>query len=428
MTATKVLTSVTRAKTTDSAPKRSIVLGCAMTGAKYTPRNHYLRKDRILDAICCGDTIPCKADEIVTEAAALYEMGCRYIHIHARNGRTREQTANLTSYSYYGRNLFVKCPQAVLSYGGSRNGVEIDDTVAKGGEFSRVAHMELPLRAGGAHFVTGQAAVELQIILDMEHQGYLSVNCETGDFKVLKKIKSYVPADKVAQVKLDVHATKGARNYGASSAAIQYGVLKRSVAARSTLSLPFECEWTQLSRSFALTHLLAHEFDFGFERVRRLNITILFGFSPRLPFPKTYSEFKRAVDKALSIGRDGTLIVTVACGASVLPQHASSECRKMDVGPLKGQRLSPADIIAAYCAMPDSGVSIVRVGLEDTPYAVTRDSRILPTTNLDLAERARYIVEQSGGSIELTPSSIIDEKDINRTSMRPIGVEEVRAA
>ncbi len=407
---------------------RKLILGCAMTGAKYTPQNHHLRKDRIFDAICCGDMIPCTDDEIVGEAVALYEAGCRYIHVHARNGTTREQTADLGSYSSYGRRLLSRCPDVALSYGGSRNGVEIDRAVEKFGEFSRVAHSELPLSAGGAHFVTGQAAVELQVTLDMERQGYLSMDCETGDFSILKPIDNYLATTAVSEVKLDVFATKGARNYGASSAAMQFEVLKKTTAARANLKLPFECEWTQLARSYALTHMIVHEFDFGFSKIEHLNITILFGFSPRLPFPDTYDSFCQAVQKAKSIARPGQLEVSVTCGASVLPQQALKYCRAMDVGPQKGEVMGPTDIIAGYCAMPVSGVDVVRVGLEDTPYIVSRDLKVLPTTNFELVQRTKDTLSKNGVAIDLVPEAILGVADQYDGLITSVGLEKVHAA
>ena len=37
--------------------RKTLILGCASTGAKFTPRNHAATGDRLLDSICTGATI-----------------------------------------------------------------------------------------------------------------------------------------------------------------------------------------------------------------------------------------------------------------------------------------------------------------------------------------------------------------------------------
>ncbi|OOK68313.1 hypothetical protein BZL29_6992 [Mycobacterium kansasii] len=59
----------------------------------------------------------------------------------------------------------------LISFGASRNGVEVKEAIRRYGEWERISQSALPLHLGGAHFVTGQAAVELQIILDLERRG-----------------------------------------------------------------------------------------------------------------------------------------------------------------------------------------------------------------------------------------------------------------
>lgn len=71
----------------------------------------------------------------------------------------------------------------------------------------------------------------------------------------------------------------------------------------------------------------------------------------------------------------------------------------MDVGPMTGQLLQPVDRLTGYAAMPDSGVDILRVGMEDTPYMVDRARNVVPTTNSQLAERARGFLETCGANV-----------------------------
>ena len=138
-----------------------------------------------------------------------------------------------------------------------------------------------------------------------------------------------------------------------------------------------------------LTWNLANAMPNGVRRVGRLNITLLFGFSPRLSFPRNHAEFCRLVGKARAIappvdGGDTTpLRISISVGSAVLPQHAAHHMRSVDVGPLAGM---PMGILSTYAALPNSQVDILRVGIEDTPYALDPQGRLLPTSNAELAQ------------------------------------------
>ena len=85
--------------------RKTLILGCASTGAKFTPRNHAATGDRLLDSICTGATIRTAPGELLDEARQLYEMGCRYYHYHARNPLTQEQTTDNDIYQAVSRAL-----------------------------------------------------------------------------------------------------------------------------------------------------------------------------------------------------------------------------------------------------------------------------------------------------------------------------------
>ena len=380
---------------------KKLLLGCAATGAKYTPCNHRVLGNRVRDAINAGDLIACTRDEVACEMRHLHDAGVRYHHHHARNPQTREQSCSLALYREIG-NLARECaPHAALSFGGSRNGPEIDQAVSEHGEWARIAHVRLSLDEGGAHFVTAQAAVELQIARDAERKGFVRFNEATGDFKVLRHLAEYVPDATIAPTRLEVNASCQARNYGASSPSIQLSVLRRTIAARIANGLPFEVEWVQAAPSHFLTWFATHVLSPSVAQCGRLNITVLFGFSPKLPFPENYADFRRTVGQALRVaeGANPPLKVSVICGAAVLPQHAAKHIRPLDVGPLAGLPLGPMERLVAYACQPDSGVDGVRVGLEDSPYMLDGSGRVMPTTNLFLAERAVQLIDIHGAEI-----------------------------
>lgn len=389
-----------RTKSLTSASE--LILGVARTGAKFTPCNHKQTGNRVFDAISAGDMIQVEAENIEAEMKDLYGMDVRYIHEHARNPESREQTTDLDVYRTVSRIARKVAPDAILSFGGSRNGREVGAAIERDGEIARVAQAGFSLSEGGAPFVTTQAAIELQIVTDMENQGYIKIFPDDGRYTVLRPLEDYVPSGDIEVAKLAVHSTDGGGNYGPSSAAIQFETLKWTIEARERLGLPYEVEWVQEARSSFLTWYLANGLKKNVRQIGRLNITLLFGFSPRLPFPETYTDFRRLVKKAKAIadpvegGNDTPLAISVSVGAAVLPQHAARHLRPVDVGPLAGTPLGPMDRIAVYASQPDADVDILRVGLEDTPFVLDPSGRPLPATNSELVHRARRIIDQHG--------------------------------
>ena len=80
----------------------------------------------------------------------------------------------------------------------------------------------------------------------------------------------------------------------------------------------------------------------------------------------------------------------------------------MDVGPLKGQLLTPIDRLIAYAVKPASNVDVIRVGLEDTPYVQHANYKLLPTTNIQLLQHSRALIERLGGAV------LTDETSLNQ--------------
>ena len=359
--------------------------------------------NRIYDAICSGDLIPVSFGDIQTELDQLIQSGCGYWHIHARNPSTREQSCDNDLYYHYSAIAKRLNPHLLVSFGGSRNGSEIAESLRDKGEWDRISQIALALDDGGAHFVTAQAAIELQIVCDLERQGYVEFDHHTGNFELLKNLECYVPSGIVRKADIEVNSTHNGGNYGCSSACVQLEILQHCLFERSKLGLPFEVEWVQHARSRFLTWLLLNYFSKQQTVPKRLNITLLFGFSPRLPFPLKYDDFQRVVCHAKDIAtghpNQEQIKVTVAVGAAVLPQHSGKCTVLMDVGPLKGQLLTPIDRLIAYAVEPASNIDVIRVGLEDTPYVQDANYTLLPTTNIQLVQHARALIECLGGTV-----------------------------
>lgn len=68
---------------------RKLVLGSAVTGAKFTPTNHAPTGNPLIDLVSTGETIKSDIDALAAEAASLYSIGVRYHHYHARNRNPR---------------------------------------------------------------------------------------------------------------------------------------------------------------------------------------------------------------------------------------------------------------------------------------------------------------------------------------------------
>jgi hypothetical protein len=394
---------------------KTLILGCASTGAKFTPDNHLQTGDELLDNICTGTAIKTSYLELVEEAKALYEMGCRYYHYHARNPLTHEQTTDNRIYQSVSRSVQRQCKDVLISFGASRNGREVQQNIRHFGEWERVSQCALPLHLGGAHFVTIQAAIELQVICELEKQSKQPLTLEyasTPEF--LHALSRYTPSARIERAQLNTHSTSKGADYGSTSPLIQFQVYKNAIQARQKLGLFHEVEWVQLVRSYAMTRFAVEHPAMRLGGSGQLNIILLFGFSPRLPFPETYAEFKSVIDAAKSLEYDiaePTLKkrhVTITVGAAVMPQHAGGHFKALDVGPRRGVKMCAARRLAAYAAQPDSQVDILRTGMEDTPYAVDSLGEIQLSDNLQLLSTAIQELQANGAQIEADAERIFE--------------------
>jgi len=385
---------------------KQLLVGIALTGAKYTP-NHHKGNGKEIDKILRGDFISTDLEEAKQEIAGLYGMGLRYFHWHARNPDTREQSCGSAIYQRFGRLIRSALPDIVLSYGGSRNGSEIAEALRQEGEWIRLCHAALSREEGGADFVTIQAAAELAIIIDMERQGYLKHFPERDIIITLKSLDDYVASSKVESLAIKAHSTAGGANYGSSSAQQQLEVFQRAIESRGQAGLPQEVEWTQLERSYALTKVAVKHLNPGLANTGRLNITILFGFSPKMPFPLTYADFQYAVELARSIEKVSPrpLNLSISVGAAVLPQQAKDLSVPLDIGPYKGETVSPLERLVAYTCQLDSDVDLLRCGLEDTPYLLNK-GEIVAATNSEVAAFTLQMIEKHGGQVTTDPSIV----------------------
>jgi uncharacterized protein (DUF849 family) len=390
---------------------RSLILGCCSTGAKYTPLNHRNTGDPILDRICNGEDIPVSAERVRDELIQLYALGCRYYHYHARNFATGEQTTDNRVYERIGRMAQALCPDMLLSFGASRNSQEVIGNIGRLGEWERVSQTDLPLAEGGAHFVTMQAAIELQIIRDLEDQGLVMTLEYIESEAFLRDIERYLPSTRAEDVRLETNSTANGSNYGRSSPFVQMETYGRAIRARRRQGLCDEVEWVQFLRSYAMTRLAIERHDLALAGHGQLNITLLFGFSPKLPFPTSYDEFRAVVAAAKRLERDPRTgerrrRVSISVGAAVLPQQARKALAPLDVGPDRGRELCAVRRLVAYAAQPDSDVDVLRVGMEDTPYVVDRDGAIRPTTNIELCDVAVEEIDRHGATLVCDPALV----------------------
>ncbi|MFJ2456823.1 3-keto-5-aminohexanoate cleavage protein [Pseudomonas protegens] len=421
-----------------SKPQNTLILGCASTGAKFTPRNHYLTGDQLLDSICTGATIKGDQDAIVKEAIELYDLGCRYYHYHARNPITQEQTTDNDIYQVVSRNIQRSCKDVLLSFGASRNGKEVQENIRAFGEWERVSQCALPLHFGGAHFVTIQAAIELQIICELEKK------TQKLDFEYmyssafLEEIKKYVPSARVMQATMETNSTSKGADYGSTSPSIQFQVYKSAISARRQLGLFHEVEWVQLARSYGMTRFAVEHPSLQLGSSGQLNIILLFGFSSRLPFPSSYEEFCNIIEVAKSLESDISnpdfkrRKITITVGAAIIPQQAHLHYQMVDVGPRKGTEMCALRRLATYACQPGSSVDILRVGMEDTPYGVGKGGGVHMCDNRQLIEYVLEEMSYNGVAPELNPEVIINRMglDIVRDELltaqrqRPLGVPE----
>jgi hypothetical protein len=398
---------------------KSLVLGCASTGAKFTPANHRLTGDTLLDEISSGGTIKTSPAALLAEADALHSMGCRYYHHHARNRRTHEQTTSNEVYQEISRELQRRCPDLLISFGASRNGAEVRESIARFGEWERVSQCGLPLHLGGAHFVTIQSAVELQLMSELERQfGEWPVTAVDSS-RFADAILAYQPSDRLANTQLDTYSTSKGADYGRTSPAIQFEVYRSAIEARCRLGLFHEVEWVQFPRSHAMSRYAVEHPLLGLGSSGQLNVTILFGFSPRLPFPRSYAEFRRVVAAAKSLEHDlaepgiQKRHVAITVGAAVLPQQAGAHFTPLDIGPRTGRRMCALRRLANYACQPDSDVDILRFGMEDSPYTVDSEGRLRLAGNADLAEAVLTEMAANGVHAETGHQAISERLGLN---------------
>ncbi|MFJ9634480.1 hypothetical protein ACIRU8_42990 [Streptomyces sp. NPDC101175] len=399
--------------------EKNLILGCASTGAKFTPGNHRTTGDMLLDKISTGATIKSSPLALIAEAEALYGMGCRYYHYHARNPRTQEQSTSNEIYQEISRPLQRRCKDLLISFGASRNGPEVRESIHRFGEWERISQSGLPLHLGGAHFVTLQAAVELQLMCEVERQ-YGDLTLSLIDSEGFSKIiADYKPSDRLATTDLETYSTSNGANYGRTSPLIQFEVYRNAIQARQRLGLFHEVEWVQFLRSYALTRYAVEHPEMRLGGSGQLNITLLFGFSPRLPFPKSYAEFKRVVDAAKRLEYDladpsvKKRQVTVSVGAAVLPGQIAEHFVPLDVGARRGQAACALRRLATYAAQPDSGVDVVRFGMEDTPYAVDEHGDIRLADNCELAELVINELAANSVGVQTDPDVIFERMGSN---------------
>ncbi len=284
--------------------RKTLILGCASTGAKFTPRNHAATGDRLLDSICTGATIRTAPGELLDEARQLYEMGCRYYHYHARNPLTQEQTTDNDIYQAVSRALQNRFPDLMLSFGASRNGSEVQENIRRFGEWERVSHCAIPLHLGGAHFVTIQAAIELQVICELEKQRRKLDLDYASSPAFLADLRDYQPSTALERAELQTHSTSKGADYGVTSPMTQFQVYRNAIQARQKLGLFHEVEWVQHVRSYAMTRFAVEHPRLRLGGSGQLNVILLFGFSPRLPFPETYQQFRAVIESAKSLEYD----------------------------------------------------------------------------------------------------------------------------
>ncbi|MET7830722.1 MULTISPECIES: hypothetical protein [Streptomyces] len=399
--------------------EKSLILGCASTGAKFTPGNHRATGNALLDQISSGATIKNSQLALIAEAEALYGMGCRYYHYHARNPRTHEQSTSNDIYQQISRPLQRRCKEMLISFGASRNGPEVRESIQRFGEWERISQSSLPLHLGGAHFVTVQAAVELQLMCEVERQyGDLSLDFIDSD-GFSKIVSDYRPSDRLTTTSLETYSTSNGADYGRTSPLIQFEVYRSAAQARQRLGLFHEVEWVQFPRSYAMTRYAVEHPLIRLGGSGQLNITLLFGFSPRLPFPRTYAEFKEVVDAARKLEYDLSdpgvkkRHVTITVGAAVLPEQAGQHVAPLDVGALKGQSACALRRLATYAAQPGSGVDVLRFGMEDTPYAVDPLGGLRLADNADLAEIVINEIALNGAQVETDHDVIFDRMGLN---------------
>lgn len=243
----------------------------------------------------------------------------------------------------------------------------------------------------------------LQIVLDLERQGHSITPSDVTCRGFADIVNSYIPDHSHLDASLKTHSSTNGANYGSTSAYTQFETYKHAVQARRDLRFLHEIEWVQLDRSYAMTCFATEHQDIRLGSSAQLNITLLFGFSPKLPFPHTYREFREAVELAKLLEYDvaGERVrdATISVGAAVIPQQAESNYIPLDIGPRAGRPACALRRLATYAAQHDSGVDVLRSGMEDTPYMVDESGNIHVCDNVKLVRLYRQVTEVAGARV-----------------------------
>ncbi|MFF6594636.1 hypothetical protein ACET4M_07235 [Pseudomonas aeruginosa] len=220
---------------------------------------------------------------------------------------------------------------------------------------------------------------------------------------------------------MQTHSTSKGADYGVTSPMTQFQVYRNAIQARQKLGLFHEVEWVQHVRSYAMTRFAVEHPRLRLGGSGQLNVILLFGFSPRLPFPETYQQFRAVIESAKSLEYDigepdvRKRKVSITVGAAVMPQHAAQHFRPLDVGPRAGTPLCAVRRLAAYAAQADSQVDVLRVGMEDTPYAVDDDGQVTLSDNCQLLRQALDELRANGAEAELDGERIFQRMGMERT-------------
>ncbi|MFU7364328.1 aminotransferase class V-fold PLP-dependent enzyme [Pseudomonas aeruginosa] len=272
-----------------------------------------------------------------------------------------------------------------------------------------------------ASHAVGQAAIELQVICELEKQRRKLDLDYASSPAFLTDLRDYQPSTALEKAELQTHSTSKGADYGVTSPMTQFQVYRNAIQARQKLGLFHEVEWVQHVRSYAMTRFAVEHPRLRLGGSGQLNVILLFGFSPRLPFPETYQQFRAVIESAKSleydIGEPGVRKrkVSITVGAAVMPQHAAQHFRPLDVGPRAGTPLCALRRLAAYAAQADSQVDVLRVGMEDTPYAVDDDGQVTLSDNCQLLRQALDELRANGAEAELDGERIFQRMGMERT-------------
>ncbi len=162
----------------------------------------------------------------------------------------------------------------------------------------------------------------------------------------------------------------------------------------------------------------------------QISITLLFGFSPRLPFPKTYNEFKKVVNAAKRLeydvgGKERKRRISITVGAAVMLNQAQENFRELDIGSFQGEKMCALRRLVAYATQPDSNVDVLRTGMEDTPYEVTPDGHIVRTNNVRLIQIVTSELKRNGVEIETDSGRVRDR--LGLTNLNKVYLESLKS-